>query len=115
MQPVSMMILLTAVLCLLMAALSYFVTSRLVSGRIEKLTESVLEVEQGNLDLTVDSEEKDEIGLLYRGFGKRLRRIRALIDEVYVGKITQKEAEMRAVEGQINPHVLYNTLSLIPR
>ena len=113
MQPVSMMILLTAVLCLLMAALSYFVTSRLVSGRIEKLTESVLEVEQGNLDLTVDSEEKDEIGLLYRGFGKMLRRIRALIDEVYVGKITQKEAEMRALQAQINPHFLYNTLSLI--
>ena len=113
MQPVGAMIVLTAVLCVIMAVLAYFVTSRQVSGRIERLTGDVLEVEQGNLDLEVDSEEKDEIGLLYRGFGKMLRRIRTLIDEVYVGKITQKEAEMRALQAQINPHFLYNTLSLI--
>lgn len=113
MRPVSVMIVLTALLCVVVAVIAYFVTSSLVSGRIEKLTERMREVEQGNLEVTVESEAKDEIGLLYRGFGKMLRRIRTLIDEVYVGKITQKEAEMRALQAQINPHFLYNTLSLI--
>ena len=70
--------------------IAYFVTSSLVSSRIEKLTERMREVEQGNLEVTVESEAKDEIGLLYRGFGKMLRRIRTLIDEVYVGKITRR-------------------------
>ena len=70
MRPVSVMIVLTALLCVVVAVVAYFVTSALVSGRIEKLTERMREVEQGNLEVAVDSEAKDEIGLLYRGFGK---------------------------------------------
>ena len=42
-----------------------------------------------------------------------LERLRTLIQEVYVGKLRQKESEMKALQAQINPHFLYNTLSLI--
>ena len=60
-------------------------------------------MEQGNLEVTVESEAKDEIGLLYRGFGKMLRRIRTLIDEVYVGKITQKSGNAGAAGADQSP------------
>lgn len=113
MRPISSMSALTIVLCLCGAILAYMVISRLISKRIESLTASMVEVEQGNLDVAVTSEDKDEIGLLYRGFGNMLRQIRTLIEEVYVSKITQKESEMKALQAQINPHFLYNTLSLI--
>lgn len=42
-----------------------------------------------------------------------LIRIKQLIEEVYESKIKQKEYEMRALQAQINPHFLYNSLSLI--
>lgn len=113
MRPVGDMIALTIFLCLLVAVVSYFITSRLISSRIERLTEKMQQVEWGNLEAEVESSDGDEIGILYRGFGKMLERIRSLINEVYVGKIIQKESEMKALQAQINPHFLYNTLSLI--
>lgn len=113
MRPIKNMVVLTVVLCLCGAILAYMVISSLISRRIERLTSSMVEVEEGNLNLAVTSDAKDEIGLLYRGFGNMLKRIRTLIEEVYVSKITQKESEMKALQAQINPHFLYNTLSLI--
>lgn len=120
MRPVSVMVALTVILCLFCAVAASFVVSRLVSRRIERLTGHMLEVEEGNLEekqesleLAAESEYGDEIGVLYRSFAKMLERLRTLIQEVYVGKLRQKESEMKALQAQINPHFLYNTLSLI--
>lgn len=44
---------------------------------------------------------------------KQTLQINTLIKEVYEGRIKEKEYEMRALQAQINPHFLYNTLSLI--
>lgn len=51
------------------------------------------------MDMQVGSDDRDEIGMLYRGFGSMMKRIRTLINEVYLGKITQKEAELKALPG----------------
>jgi two-component system sensor histidine kinase YesM len=80
---------------------------------IEKLTKNMEAVEQGNMEIMVTSDSADEVGNLIRGFGNMINRINQLINEVYVGKISQKESEMRALQAQINPHFLYNSLSLI--
>ena len=112
MQPVRTMTILTVLLCLMGLLFAYFVIKRL-SRRIENLTENMQEVEQGNFEIQVTSGARDEIGLLYRGFGNMLKQIQMLIKEVYVSKIVQKELEMKALQAQINPHFLYNTLSLI--
>ena len=71
------------------------------------------DVKKGNLEVTVTSDSKDEIGELVQGFGDMVNRIKTLIEEVYEGKISLKEYEMKALQAQINPHFLYNTLSLI--
>lgn len=113
MSPVISMIVLTALICLLSTILAYLFIFNIISRRLECLTDTMQEVERGNLTVEVESADKDEIGLLYRSFGSMLRQIRTLIEEVYVSKITQKESEMKALQAQINPHFLYNTLSLI--
>ena len=42
-----------------------------------------------------------------------ITRINLLIEKVYKGELLQKEYEMKALQAQINPHFLYNSLSLI--
>lgn len=55
----------------------------------------------------------DEIGIIAGSIHNLLSRLRLLINEVYVQKIKQQEAELRMIQSQINPHLLYNTLDSI--
>ncbi|MGN0373131.1 MAG: sensor histidine kinase [Enterocloster sp.] len=59
------------------------------------------------------SSQKDEIGTLHRQFNLMARRIQNLIQVNYVNEILTKEAQLKALKSQINPHFLYNTLETI--
>lgn len=56
---------------------------------------------------------QDEIGLLYKNFDAMVEKINALINENYVNELLKKEAQIKAMESQMDPHFLYNTLDSI--
>ncbi|WP_424767806.1 sensor histidine kinase [Paenibacillus sp. sgz302251] len=70
-------------------------------------------VENENFNTEMKVQGNDEITLLARSFNKMSQKLDETINEVHVSKIKQKEAELKALEEQINPHFLYNTLDLI--
>lgn len=87
--------------------------SRLFTRKIEELTENMNQVNNGSREVTVFSDAEDEVGLLVRSFRSMMGEINRLIHEVYENKIALKEFELKALTAQINPHFLYNTLSII--
>jgi len=101
------------VACIAAVAITGSLFSRKFIQRIERLRDNMRTVEQGSLEVTVSSHSKDEIGDLIRGFGNMVDQTKMLIDKVYVEEIARKESEMKALQAQINPHFLYNALSII--
>jgi len=70
-------------------------------------------VEKGNFNISVEENWGGEIGVLYSSFNYMIKRINELIHEVYLSKIKEKDAELKALQAQINPHFLYNTLDTV--
>ncbi|MCQ6563071.1 cache domain-containing sensor histidine kinase [Paenibacillus mendelii] len=99
--------------CIVFLLIIISIFSKTMIRRIYKLNTLMKRVENGELMPLVQSASKDEIGELTNRFGNMLVRINALIEEAYTNKIIQKELELKALQSQINPHFLYNTLSFI--
>lgn len=110
---ITAMIIVAVVVALLGLAASITATSGFITKRIRKLKASMAKVEQGDFDAVIRTEDKDEIGELIHGFNEMTTQTKNLITQVYEGRISQKESEMKALRAQINPHFLYNSLSLI--
>lgn len=89
------------------------ILSRVMVSGLEKLRANMEEVEKGNMEIKVKSNNEDEVGALIRGFEKMIVQIKTLIEDVYESRLIQKDYEMKALQAQINPHFLYNSLSLI--
>ena len=87
--------------------------SRIFTRKIEELTKNMDQVNHGSREVTVSSDSEDEVGILINSFHNVMDEINRLIDEVYVNKIALKEYELKALQVQINPHFLYNTLSMM--
>lgn len=99
--------------CLVATFMCIRFTAMFVTTRIGKLQKAVARVEKEDFSYTLNTTSQDEIGELITSFSKMERKLNYLINEVYKSRIKEKEYEMKALQAQINPHFLYNTLSLI--
>ena len=99
--------------CLVIIVVLGLLFSRVFTRKIEELTRNMDQVNHGSREVTVYSDSSDEIGIMVNSFRKMMDEINRLIDEVYVNKIALKEYELKALQAQINPHFLYNTLSMM--
>jgi two-component system sensor histidine kinase YesM len=80
---------------------------------IHQLRISMKLVEKGDFSVRLKAITSDEIGGLSSSFNRMIDRINNLIESEYKANIIKKEAEFKALQAQINPHFLYNTMQLI--
>ena len=71
--------------------------------------------QKGNFDSKIKKIHQDELGYLDSSFNEMVEQMNTLIQKVYQANIDIKEAQLRALQAQINPHFLYNSLSIINR
>ncbi|WP_431800480.1 cache domain-containing sensor histidine kinase [Halobacillus andaensis] len=106
------------VLCfLLMLTLTILLSRRAaqnISKPLESLSARMKKVQEGDFEESIPEEHyNDEIGELHDNFRLMLNRINELIKENYTKQLMIKETEYKALQAQINPHFLYNTLDSI--
>lgn len=99
--------------CIVLILLMSTMLSKIIVSPIEKLSANIEQVEQGNYQIDIVPNSTDEVGQLISSFKKMVDTLNNLINEVLLSKIRQQKYEIELLQSQINPHFLYNSLSLI--
>jgi two-component system sensor histidine kinase YesM len=92
--------------------LSILLSTKLTTP-LRKLSYSMKDIENKNFNVYLPPSSNDEIGTLTRDFNSMVEKIRNLIVKEYQTNLKRKDAELKVLELQINPHFLYNTLETI--
>jgi two-component system sensor histidine kinase YesM len=93
-------------------AVAYFISTN-ISKPIESLRKSMQAVESGDFDIDITVNSTNEVYQLARDCDIAVKKVRDLIEESRREQELKRKLELRALQGQINPHFLYNTLDSI--
>ena len=103
-----------AVLILVASIIIIIIFSRYLTAPIYALTEALHEVSQENFAVSLpDTSFLKEYTIINRGFNQMIQKLDNLINTVYKTQLAQKEAQLKNLQSQMNPHFLFNTLQLI--
>ncbi|TMV50034.1 sensor histidine kinase [Paenibacillus mesophilus] len=94
--------------------------SRMITRPLQFLESKMRTVERGNFDVAIELKSRDEFGRLGIGFNRMVSELNRMKNEVFMAEVREyrhqllrKDSEMKALQAQINPHFLYNTLNVI--
>ncbi|WP_373230021.1 sensor histidine kinase [Cohnella sp.] len=102
-----------ALMLIFFAIISSYYLSNIITRPIKKLMRNMTLVEKGKFDNLPAVQSNDEIGLLANRFELMSSELKQLVERIYKEEEEKSEAEMRALQAQINPHFLYNTLNSV--
>ncbi len=97
----------------LLAVLAAAYISRIVYRPIRKLMSTMKDIADGDMDSRAEIVSRDEIGLAAEEFNRMLDQIEKLIVQLIQEEKKKKDAELEALQYQITPHFMYNTLNSI--
>jgi two-component system, sensor histidine kinase YesM len=102
---------------LLIIVAAIFVISVVLSNSLTHLLKilqrAFQSLKEGNTDIVVPVKGSDELAQITSGFNDMVRGMNTVIREKFHADLMRKQAQLESLESQINPHFLYNTLSLV--
>ena len=102
-----------AIIAVIASIICSVVYSRAVSRPIRKLSDEMKTITLNEYSGTLLESREDEIGILQDSFNHMIERNKELIAQQYQTKLEKRNAQLRALQAQINPHFMYNTLQVI--
>lgn len=106
--------LLTALLLIVVASIIAIILSGEITKPLKELANSMKEVQEGHFEhAEIGILDKNEIGMLSNSFNIMTRKIKELMEENVLEQKLKRKSELKALQSQINPHFLYNTLDSI--
>lgn len=106
-------VVLISMLFVIGAAFVIYLLSSLLTKNLLKLNHALTKLDRDNLNIAVQINSKDEISQIYKQFNLMVIRINQLITDNKLFERKKRISEMQALQSQITPHFLYNTLNTI--
>jgi len=100
-------------LCLVLSLLCAWILSRHLSRPIHQLDEAMGKVEEGHLDVHLETGREDELGRLANSFNRMTEEYRLNLERSVQRQKELNEVRLRMMQAQLNPHFLYNTLDAV--
>lgn len=89
------------------------IVSRTIASPLKLLIREMKKVELGNFSGSVNVNSFEEINSLVSSFNRMVHRMDELIQRIKLSSVSEKNAQLQALQSQVNPHFLYNTLDMI--
>lgn len=106
----SINIVLIAIVMIVLSTVLSFLISRYMTRPLGNLMGTIQRIKKGETELRAGTENKDEIGELGKNFNEMLDQMEELREKESRANLLLSQAEYKALQAQINPHFLYNTL-----
>jgi two-component system sensor histidine kinase YesM len=101
------------IITIIVALFISVVFSFALTNPLRKMMRLMKNVQEGDFNVQFQVKYRDEVGQLGNQFNRMIVRIDHLIQDIYLMETKKKEAELHALQSQINPHFMYNTLESI--
>ncbi|WP_019910809.1 sensor histidine kinase [Paenibacillus sp. HW567] len=98
---------------LLFPSIIILLISRSLNSRLGLLLSGIKRVKNQRFEILKAKPASDEIGQLTEEFNRMTEQIDGLIQDVYIAELDRRQAQFNALQSQINPHYLFNTLEAI--
>ena len=84
-----------------------------ITRPMRKIETAMQQIGEGNMDIVVPDEDQDEMGILAATLNSMSLNIKELMAQLHKDEEQKRYLELKAMQYQVNPHFLYNTLDSI--